>query len=690
MKISHNWLQKYFTKPIPSPERLDELFTFHAFEVEGVEKVNDENGQVIDTVLDLKVLPDRAHHDLCHRGIAGEVFSMTEMAYAEIAPVDVTVSTEGKPSITIEADNFCRRYVGRYVEIEKIGDATPEIQDALNAIGQRSINAIVDATNYVMFDIGQPLHAFDADKVKGSIVVRQARKGEKIVLLESSASRPQGENGQETLPQAGAREIELSISDHVIADDEGPLAIAGVKGGKRAAITADTRRLILESANFEPTTVRRTSTKYDLRSESSKRYENEITPELAMSGMTELSALILREIPTAKFGPIVDVYPKKAVQTVIEIDPRYISKRLGIEVPLEMAKGILENMGITIIVNGRYPIHDKSVEDNSSVWQLTIPFSRLDLTIPDDIVEEVGRIYGYENVKGVSLARPVEGVAILPSYYLSEKMKNVLIAQGYSEVSLYSLVAHGEVETAKPLARDKAFARANLTDGMITCVQKNVLNADLIGLEAVKVFEIGRVFDNTGEYLKLCLGAAQVKKVKGVNGKKLLGDVVGILGTALGVDDSVFSTPESLVEKGSVSVMEIDLNEILKSYKLPKDATYGDLGFGPTSPNIYQKLSPYPFIVRDVAVFVPASTSADHVWNVILDGMKGVDVSGGMNAADLLARHSLFDTFEKDGKVSYAFRMVFQSMERTLTDDEVNKIMTAIYAALKGPGWEVR
>lgn len=684
MIISYNWLQKYFSEPLPSPEKLEELFIFHACEIEGVESIKNSAGLVTDTVLDLKVLPDRAHYALCHKGIAGEVSTMIDMPCEKLSLSEIKVTSDKQPTIMIEAKNFCRRYVGRYVEVQGSGKSSDRTINLLNAIGQRTISPVVDATNYVMFDIGQPLHAFDADKVKGNIVVRAAKAGEKIELLDSS--------------EGVGRVIELTIEDHVIADDDGPIAIAGVKGGKRAAITAETKHLILESANFDPTIVRRTSTKYDLRSESSKRYENEITPELAIQGMHELSDLILKSIPDAKFGSIVDVYPMKAVQTVIELDPKYISERLGVDIPAETSKKILESMGVQV-VDKKENIKDKilgaplSNDVQDVVWQLTIPYHRLDLTIPLDIVEEVGRIYGYDKVIGI-LPPKIDGVVkVLPAYYLSEKIKNILVSRGFSEVSLYSLVAKGEIETAKPLARDKAFARMNLNDGMSACVEKNVLNADLMGLSSIKIFEIGHVFSNTGESIHLSIGAAQVKKVKGVNGKKLIMEVIEIIGKEIGVDTAAINPILTVVEKGQLAVCELDLGELLKAYKLPTNASYTDLGFGPTSSNMYKKISPYPFIVRDIAVFVPEAVSADQVWSEIEVGIKTVGITGldaKNNTIQLLARHSLFDTFKKDGKVSYAYRMVFQSMERTLTDDEVAKIMDSINSMLKGKGWEVR
>ncbi|MCX6719149.1 MAG: phenylalanine--tRNA ligase subunit beta [Candidatus Taylorbacteria bacterium] len=656
MKISRNWLQTYFEREIPTAEKLAELFTFHFCEIESLdesissEKTNDGKVyEIKDDVLDLKVLPDRAHYALCHKGAAGEVALLTRQPlkprwFLKSLP---KVSSDKIHAAKIEDAKFCRRYTGRYLEISKVEPSSLWMDTALTAIGQKAINSVVDATNYIMFDIGQPLHAFDADKIKGDIVIRAAKEGEKIILLDD-------------------REIILTPDDHVIADDLGALDIAGVKGGKRAEISSTTRNILLTSCNFDPTMVRRTSTKYNLRNEASKRFENELTPELASQALDHLSAIIAEIYPDAKFGPIVDEYPVKAKQTVIEFDPNYIEERLGVKVPLDEVKQILEGMRIIVSVGA------------ASRWSLTIPYERLDLIIKEDIVEEVGRIYGYDHVIGILPPTTNEKTAILPSFYLSEKIKNILVDQGFSEVSLYTLVEKGDIETAKPLAKDKAFARKNLSDGMMNCVEKNTLNADLLGLEAIKVFEIGHVFNNESEEIHLVLGAVQVKKVKGLNSETIVNEAVKKLESELGV------TLKGQILKnktGNYSVYEIDLEPIIKTFRL---GTYEDLNLKPSSINRYEKFSLYPFIVRDIAIFVPESVAGENLWKVIEKGI------GEAKATELLVRHSLFDTFKKEEKVSYAFRLVFQSMERTLTDDEANKIMEIIYDGLKKEGWEVR
>ncbi len=658
MKVSHNWLQTYFDKKIPDINKLADLFTFHSFEIEDVEEIKNNIGEIVDTVLDAKVLPDRAHYALSHKGIAEEIAVLNNVSIKKRYADEIPAITNIKPTIKIENTDFCRRYIGRYIEIDSVKDSPQWLVDSLDSIGQRSINSIVDITNYIMYDIGQPLHAFDADKIKGKIIIRKANDGEKITLLDN-------------------REIILTSLDNVIADEEGPLVIAGAKGGRRAEINETTRKIIIESANFDPSGVRQTSTKYDIRSDSSKRFENEITPELAVHGMNNACALIKEIIPAVSFGPIVDEYPVKFKKTVIEFNPTYIEERLGIKIPLDEIKRILKNINIVI---------DQDKKDEY-IWHLSIPYERLDLNIREDIVEEVGRIYGYDKIEGILPSKIKHNLTVLPMFYLCEKIRNKLVENGFSEVSLYTLVDKGDFEALKPLTRDKSFARNNLNDGMLISLEKNALNADLLGLEAIKIFEIGHVFDgDIGESIMISIGVAQIKKVKGLKSENILRDTIKLLETDFGIGESM----GIFVNNVNLSVCEFNMDKILENYKV--EPLYETLDYSPISKNHYKRFSIYPFIVRDIAVFVLESNSnntssddeAQIVWQVI---EKGIEISG---AKELLVRHSLFDIFKKEGKTSYAFRIVFQSMEKTLTDGEVSPIMAKINSAIKEKGWEVR
>lgn len=684
MKISHNWLQTYFKDKIPSAGELEALFAAHSFEIESVEEIHRSDLGSKDTVFEIKVLPDMAHYCLSHEGIAGEISFITGLIASgrQAPPVETTLKVE--PKVKIVDKKFCRRYMARIAEVKPLQNtASPKwLTELLGAIGQRSISPIVDITNYVMYDIGQPLHAFDADKIKGSLVVRPAKDGEKIVLLDG-------------------RELTLTESDNVIADDEGPLVVAGAKGGKRAEIGPDTKTIIIEAANFSPTAVRRTSNRYDIRSDSSKRFENEITPELASQGMANVSDLIKQICPEARFGPIVDLYEEKAKQTVIEFDPDYLEERLGTKIPLTEAKKILERMNVFVNISSNNAVdsrlrgndttkhagdnndtikhagNNKENVSNLATWSLTIPFKRLDLVIKEDIVEEIGRIYGYSHVKGLLPPLPEKKLGPNPNFYLSEKIKNILVQAGFYEVSLYSLVEKGEVETAKPLAKDKAFARAELTPGLKACLERNSVNADLLGLDTIKIFEIGRVFCGGKEKIHLSIGIRQVKKVKGLKPDKVLGDTLALLEVPpLEVE------PPKITTDGNSVYYEINLTPVIA--KLGGELVVSDLNFEKASPNRYTRFSLFPFIVRDIAFFVPEALSEDKVWRII---EKGIAES---QASELLVKHSLFDVFKKDGRTSYAFRLIFQSMERTLTDDEIAEVMDKITDLLKKEGWEVR
>ena len=659
MKVPYTWLQSYFETPLPSIEKLADAFTFHSFEIEGIE------GDVID----VKILPDRAHYCLSQKGIALEASVLlgiprkaeSELRYGVNFALSVPVTGTRMPKVTVIANDFCRRFTARYVEnIATTGTPNWAVK-FLTEVGSRSISPIVDATNVVMFDMGQPLHAFDADKIEGDIVVRKAVAGEKITLLDG-------------------KEYTLTGEDHVIADATGPLDIAGVKGGKRAEVSATTKNVLLTSANFDPTFVRRTSTRLNLRNEASKRFENEITPELALRGMVALSACLQTIIPQAVFSPIVDIYPKPVSKRVIDFRPDYVGERLGVVIPEATVKDILNRFGIDVVVNSK----DK--------WQLTIPHDRLDVVIPEDVAEEVGRVYGYEHVIGQVPPAFAKAPALNPVFTVVENIRNVLVGAGFSEVYLYTLAAKGDIEVAYPLASDKSALRTTLAPGVSKCLEMNAHNAELLGVEAVTVFEIGKTFKKAGaggsagslgtftESLVLAIGATQVKKVKGIDGKSRINEAVEKLKSAFGIDFPI----KTLLSTGPLAVCEIELDHIVEA--LVASGSIAKIAvLAPKAMSVnYRQFSLYPFIVRDIAVFVDGAISQDEVWTEI---EKGIFEAG---ADKMLARHSLFDTFKKDTKTSYAFRLVFQSMERTLTDIEINSVMDKINSKIAGRGWQVR
>jgi phenylalanyl-tRNA synthetase beta chain len=639
MKISYRWLQSYFNKPLPDAQTLEALFNAHAFEVEGVEVIGD------DTVLDIKTLADRNHYALCHRGIAREagVIARIPISIQPITPVPVS-NAVSSPKVNIEDSVLCRRYVARRIEGLHITD-TSAFKQSLEAIGSRSINSVVDATNFVMFDIGQPLHAFDADKIKGAIQVRKAYEGETMTLLDG-------------------REITLKETDLLIADDEGPLVVAGVKGGKRAEVTTATKNIILESANFQPTTVRRTSTRLNLRNDSSKRFENEITPDVALEAMERVTALITQSSPGAYVGPIVDVYPQPVKPWTITYDPILASEMVGMPVTLEQINDVLDRLNFKVVSNG-------------AMLNITPPLDRLDVTIPEDISDEIARLLGYSALPPKETP-DIPRIEMDKTFYWGEKVKNILVSLGFSETLLYTLVPKGSFEIWQPLASDKAALRERIAPKLIDSLVMNSRNADILSLDSIKVFEIGKVFPKSGEKTMLAIGVTQIKKKKGVTSESVIKETVSLLEKELTIPLEV------QIENGEYgSLIEIDFDALVS--KLPSPSTVSELGFTALAKELkYQPFSHYPFMTRDIAVFVPKGTEASAVLNIIVG-----------NAGNLLVKYRLFDVFTKsvDGveKTSYAYRLIFQSFERTLLEEDVSVIMEKITKAMHSEtGWQVR
>ena len=659
MIVSYKWLQTYFKDKLPVPAKVAEAFTFGAFEIEGTEEVGgaaDSKTGENDTAFDLKVLPDRACYALSHRGVASEFSAITsqKMTMPELIKEPITLNE--KVSVKVVDERLCRRYCTRYIKNVSVGASPEWLREKLEAVGQRSINTIVDATNFVMLDMGQPLHAFDADKVNGGIVVRLAKAGEKIELLPEKSS------------PILSRNIELQETDLVIADEIGPIAIAGVKGGVRAAVTPITKNLIIESANFDPVSVRKTSTRLNLRNDASKRFENNLSVTLAEDAMEEVSVLIKKLCPNASVGAVTDVFSQPAKETTITVSADFISARLGVKLSTDQIENVFAKLNIGF---------EKKSGKKGNGYLLTVPAVRLDLNIPEDIVEEVGRIYGYDKIVPAIPKKVATPIAVNKIAYWTEKIKDVLFGLGFSEVQTYSLVSKGEVEIQNPLASDKKCLRTSLYEGMTKSLEQNSKNATLLGTDEIKIFEVGTVFDLQGEHVALSLGVSITKNVK--KRDQVMLEIINKAFQA--ISDAVgkkIETPK--LADGNAAVGEIDLSDLISELSAPKvwdiNKLSGEIKYSP--------FSIYPFMVRDVAVFVPTTISEKEVSAVIVSA-----------AGSLMIRHDLFDVFTKkfesgEEKKSYAFHLVFQSRERTLVEDEVNAAMKKVSDALAAKSWQVR
>ncbi|KKU57878.1 MAG: Phenylalanine-tRNA ligase beta subunit [Parcubacteria group bacterium GW2011_GWA2_47_12] len=475
MLISYNWLQSYFKKKLPPAEEVAERLAFSFAEVEGLEK---KNG---DTILDVKVLPDRACYALSHMGVAGEAAALCEIE-ADFPQSRAPRVSRGTRIVSVrnEEPTLCTRYTARAIENISVEPSPAWLRERLEAIGQRSINNIVDATNFVMFDTGQPLHAFDADKVRGGIIIRKAKIGERMKTLDG-------------------KELSLDVHALVIADDEGPLALAGVKGGARAEVTKDTRAVILEAASFNASMVRRASEKFGIKTESSRRFENRLSAELALEGSDACAELIQRMQSGVHFGKLIDRYPKKEKKRSVSVSVKFVRDALGLQLSEKEMLAALARLALPVRKRGDFLV-------------VSSPPERLDLVRQEDFVEEIGRIVGLERIPETQLPAVSDSPSINKRLFYEDKIRDLLVAEGFSEVLTSSFAAHGDIAIEKPLASDKAFCRRDLWTNFHHALIKNYSNVPLLESEEIKQFEIGKVFTTKREHLALIIGCMPVKK----------------------------------------------------------------------------------------------------------------------------------------------------------------------------------
>lgn len=642
MKYSYAWLQEYFDRPLPSADDLLRTITTKAFEVEEVEVKN------ADTVCEVKVLPDRSHDALAHRGMAREIAVLCDIPPKSLAPKKYTQNnTVPVVEVAIEDNRRCPRYIGVRVDNITVSLSPEWLREKLEAIGQRSINNVVDLTNFILFDLGQPMHAFDAAKVAGGITVRLAKKGEKMVTLDNKA-------------------LTLDGTETVIADDESVLALAGVKGGKKAEVDAKTTSIIFECANFDPTATRTTSTTHHTKTDASKRFENGISSTLAGESIQYALGYVADLFPDAKIGPVTDVYPlpeeaPKAVSVTLE----ELNGLLGTSMDTADVEAILQRLATVGFASMR----------TGDAFFVTPPPLRLDMKITEDIIEEIGRHFGYDKIAPTLPKLRGKGKPNKRLYYAS-KVREFLAERGYSEVFTYSFAVNGEgeVEVLNPVGKDRPFMRKSLAPGIERALRSNFYNAPLLELSDVKIFEIGNVFSERGESTMLALGAmgATKKRWKQLQDefKRTHEEITELLHTK----KSFFE----MVSGDQYGVIETSFDALVA--ELPEPKEHGALRVEQKAV-AYRPLSPYPFIVRDVALWVPLETRSEDVERVIR-----------ANAGELAEKIYQFDTFEKEGRKSFAFRIVLQSFDRTLEDAEANAVYDRVAAALRAAdkNWEVR
>ncbi len=663
MKFSFNWLQSFFDKKLPKPEKLAEILTMHCFEVEKVEKIGK------DFVLDIDVLPNRTDC-YSHLGIAREISSILGLKLKEEKwKIQEEKNLKAKDFASIKVFSGCQRYTARVILDVKVGESPQWIKERLEACGIKPINNVVDITNYVMLELGQPLHAFDLEKIEGKkVIVRFAKKGEKISTLDDE-------------------KYDLDKDILVIADQKRPIAIAGIKGGKETGISQNTKIVFLESANFDPVIIRRSSVKLDLKTDASMRFSHGLDPNLTEIAINRAAYLISKICGGKIAKGVLDYYPEKALPKKIKLEIEKVESLLGVKIPKSRILKILKNLGFKV----------------NQKLEVEVPTFRRDVSIQEDLIEEIGRIYGYEKIQKQF---PIS--ALIPPKKNSEIfwenfVKDVLVSLGFTEVYNYSFLSKEDIENfgfkkeateiENPASAFYQFLRPSLIPGLIKNIQKNQAE-----FSEIKIFEIGKIFKNKKEK-KALAGVITGEKFFEAKG------VIDALLKKMGISNFYFDFYQPTPEESKISIwkikksaeIKIDGEEIgflgeiskriLEKYKIKNNIVAFDIDFEKlaklaTEEHEYEPFSVYPAIVRDISVLVPKNVLVEEIMNVIEEA-----------AGKLIRDIDLFDIYEEieEERKSLAFRIIFQLKERAILPEEVEKAFQKIIENLeKNPNWEVR
>jgi len=674
MKFSYNWLQSFFKKNLPEPEKLGELLTLHSFEVSEVKKVDK------DYVLDIDVLPNRAPDCFSHLGIAREISAITGLNYW-IPPSTIREDKELKAKDFIRVDvrhqQACSRYTARVVTNVKVGFSPKWLRERLKACGLRPINSVVDIANYVILETGQPLHAFDGEKLEGKeIIVRFAREGERIETLDEE-------------------KYELDKEILVIADAEKPTAIAGIKGGKSAAVDLQTKIVVLESANFDSRVIRRGSRRIDLKTEASWRFEHGLDPNLTGFAINRATYLIQKIAGGKITYGLADLYPKKVLPKKIKLDLDYVESLLGVKIPAKEIKNILESLEFKV---GKI---------KANMVEIEVPTFRRDISLPEDLIEEIGRIYGYEKILPqfplAALVPPKRNLEI----FWEEMAKDILKEAGFSEVYNYSFISEKDreifhyknaelIEVENPVSFDFQYLRPSLIPNLLKNVEKNQRN-----FPEIKMFELGKIFKEGFKEKRALSGVVTGEAFYQAKG------IVDLLLNKLGISQVWYDCYQPTPEESKLSIWhlkrcgEIKVNhkeigflgeispKILEELKIDTKVTAFDIDFEKLSKlaseqHEYQPISRFPATIRDLAILVPQQTRVEEVLNKI-------EAVGGPLIRDI----DLFDIYEGEelpaGKKNLAFHIIYQAEDRTLTSEEIDEIQNKIFEALEEElEWEVR
>ena len=627
-----------------------------------------------DQLIEIGLTPNRADC-LSVMGVARDLAVMTDQALKAPIIDAVAASIDERFPIEVTAPEKCPRYLGRIIRNVDVSRPTPlVIVERLRRAGIRSIDAVVDITNYVMLELGQPLHAFDLESLEGGIRVREAESGEKITLLD----------GEERILNAGT----LLIADH-----KKPLAMAGIMGGEGSGIGPQTKHLLLEAAYFAPELIAGRARQYGLHTDASHRYERGVDPELAYQAMERATALLL-ECVGGDAASVVDVTSPSDLprREPVLLRKEAVDTMLGIDVSDDEIVRIFSGLGFKIVPG-----------DRANTWECTAPSWRFDMGREADLIEEIARTVGYDNIP----VAPLSGAAsvnALPETQLSKaSIKQRLVGRGFSEAITFSFVSPelqqqfdpelAPVSLQNPISSDLAVMRTSLIPGLVAAASHNIKRQQ----SRIKLFETGLRF-MPGETVTqepmlamiMCgsrLPEAWSAKAEAVDFYDLKGEIEALLGGATeglsfrpavvaGLHDG--QTAEILLNDCAVGVMGRLHPLTARALDMPAATFVAELRLteiSQVSVPSFQEISKFPEIRRDIAVIVNREIPAQ----AVLDCAQQA-------AGDALAQALIFDVYEGEGvdptAKSLAIGLTFRDQSRTLTDEEITASLSQVIESL--------
>ncbi|MBU1151939.1 phenylalanine--tRNA ligase subunit beta [Patescibacteria group bacterium] len=618
-----------------------------------------------------------------HYGIAREVAAISGGKFTEHAP-QVRMPEKGqKVDVRVENHDLCPRYCGLIIEGITVEQSPDWMKERLRATGHGTHNNIVDITNYIMTELGQPMHAFDQKNIEGGIVVRTAKKGEKITTLDG-------------------KDHNLKEDMLVIADHKRPVAVAGVMGGENSEINEKTTTIILEAANFNAASVRRTSTTLGIRTDSVQRFEKSLDPFLPLLAMQRAAQLVLELCPNAKItGPITDIKKFNEKPLVLSLDIKKAKSKIGVDIADKEIEKILKAL-------------DFKVETHPEIWKVTVPSHRSskDVTIEDDLVEEIVRIYGYDNIPAILPSLPTKLPLENAERFKKHRVRELLsYSLGFSEAYNYSFYGEkdlknclmketGHIKLLNYLSEDQTHLRTTLIPNILKNTQENLKYAP-----ELRLYEIGRSYKEIGEFMPL-----EEKLISGVIAKKGRTDnpfyeAKGVVEAYLKkfnisanqapeVENTPYAHPIkclSYLAKNGETLAKIFMihPQVSKNYDLDKySVALFEINFTQAQKfeeeqAKYQETPRFPSIELDISVLIPRNT-------------ENATLKDAINKANthLIQSIQLFDIYQGENigpdKKAMAYKVTLQAKDRTLTDEEMTQVQQKIFKNLEALGGEIR